>query len=943
MTDHVQEIGGKSNAYWIRAKKVDLDGIVDGQGIGYNAATDSFGPVTFPGATGGEANTAANVGAGADIFRDKIAANLNFRGLLPASSRISAVVNGDNIDLDVVEAQVDHDALLNYSAAQHIDWSAAAAGTIDPSNVPDGADGSAIHDNTAGEIAAVTEKAVPVGADFLLIEDSADSNNKKRVQLGNLPTAGGGEANLGANVGSGADVFRNKTGVTLNFRGLNPASTRISAVVNGDNVDLDVVEAQLLHDNLGGVDPNEHIDWTAVSAGTIDGSNVPDGADGSAIHDDLQGEISAITEKVVPSSGDWLLIEDSGASNAKRKLQIGNLPAGAGEANTATNVGTGAGVFRNKVGVNLNFRSIAAASSKISAVINGDDVDVDVVENQINHDNLLGFVSLEHLDWTADQGVNDINAANISQASVTQHQAAIDHDALTNFDANEHINWTAAAAGTIDPSNIPDGADGSAIHDDTAGEINGIVEKGSPVAGDWLLIEDSADSNNKKKVQVGNLPSAGGGESNLGANVGTGADVFRDKTGVTLNFRGINAASSKISAAVNADNIDLDVVEANVNHNALLNYVAAEHIDWTAVSAGTIDGSNIPNGADGSAVHVDEASEISAVTEKATPIAADLLLIEDSADSNNKKRVQIGNLPGAGETNLAANVGTGADIFRDKTGVTFNFRGINAASTKISATVNADNVDLDVNEANINHDNLLGFVALEHLDWTTDQGVNNIADENIVASSVTQHEAAIDHDALTNFDANEHIDWTAAAAGTIDGSNVPDGADGSALHDDTSGEIAAIAEKTTPVAADLLVIEDSAASNAKKRVQVSNLPGPAKLIAEATALFASTSLTDVLVTGMTLTPPAGTYAAIFTSSMGTTGTFNCFASIYLAGAIVLSSERQANLSPANATDPFCCTAIVTVNGSQAVEGRFRVAGGTGGMFQRSLLLIKVAP
>ena len=47
--------------------------------------------------------------------------------------------------------------------------------------VNDGADATAIHDDTAGEITAIALKAVPVAADVLLIEDSADANNKKRV------------------------------------------------------------------------------------------------------------------------------------------------------------------------------------------------------------------------------------------------------------------------------------------------------------------------------------------------------------------------------------------------------------------------------------------------------------------------------------------------------------------------------------------------------------------------------------------------------------------------------------------------------------------------------------------------------------------------------------------------------------------------------------------
>ena len=97
---------------------------------------------------------------------------------------------------------------------------------------------TAIHDDAAGEIAAITEKASPVSGDLLLIEDSAASNAKKRVQIGNLPG----------------------------------------------------------------------------------------GTDAAAIHDDTAGEIAAITEKTTPVAADLFLIEDSAASNAKKRVQIGNLP-----------------------------------------------------------------------------------------------------------------------------------------------------------------------------------------------------------------------------------------------------------------------------------------------------------------------------------------------------------------------------------------------------------------------------------------------------------------------------------------------------------------------------------------------------------------------------------------------------------------------------------------
>ena len=55
------------------------------------------------------------------------------------------------------------------------------------------------------------------------------------------------------------------------------------------------------------------------------------------------------------------------------------------------------------------------------------------------------------------------------------------------------------------------GTDANAVHVNAAGEINGIAAKASPTASDLLIIEDVADSNNKKKIAIGNLPIGGGG------------------------------------------------------------------------------------------------------------------------------------------------------------------------------------------------------------------------------------------------------------------------------------------------------------------------------------------------------------------------------------------------------------------------------------------------
>jgi len=247
--------------------------------------------------------------------------------------------------------------------------------------------------------------------------------------------------------------------------------------------------------------------------------------------------------------------------------------------------------------------------------------------------------------------------------------------------------------------------DFNAIHDNIAAEISAITAKATPVAADVILIEDSAAGDVKKRITLG-----------------------------------------------------------SIDHDALTNFVAAEHIDWTQPGAGTIHTDNYIEGmADADAIHDNVASEISAITAKATPVAGDFLIIEDSAAANVKKSITLG---------------------------------------------------------------------------------------------------SIDHDALTNFLAAEHVDWAGASAGTIHATNYiagGAGTDTTAIHDDTAGEINAVTLKGTPVAADVILIEDSAAGFAKKRTTLTDLltvaahPDPHLLgdgaVGAPTYSFSSASNTGGWLTG----------------------------------------------------------------------------------------------
>lgn len=67
---------------------------------------------------------------------------------------------------------------------------------------------------------------------------------------------------------------------------------------------------------------------------------------------------------------------------------------------------------------------------------------------------------------------------------------------------------------------------------------------------------------------------------------GGSVGIFQQKTLVDLEFKGLNAGSSKISILddVVNDEIDIDVVETNINHDSLAGFVANEHINHTTVS-----------------------------------------------------------------------------------------------------------------------------------------------------------------------------------------------------------------------------------------------------------------------------------------------------------------------------------------------------------------------
>jgi len=123
--------------------------------------------------------------------------------------------------------------------------------------------------------------------------------------------------------------------------------------------------------------------------------------------------------------------------------------------------------------------------------------------------------------------------------------------------------------------------------------------------------------------------------------------------------------------------------------------------------------------------------------------------------------------------------------------------------------------------------------------------------------------------------------------------------------------------------------------------------GAAYQVASGSGAISTTSLTDVLVPGLTLTPVAGTYLVVWgaTISHNKSGQ-TAFGSIWVGGAQVAYTERQIG-GQSNNLGNASSQAVVVVNGSQAIEARWRVSSNSGGgqgnsPGPRSLTIVRLA-
>lgn len=289
-------------------------------------------------ATIADANiTASNLGAGTGIFSNKVGTDLRFKSLV-AGTNISVSSDADTVTV--------------------------SANTTTATNV---GSGSGVFKQLVGNNLEL--KSIKAGTNVIL---SADANE---ITVSSVDT---GEVNTASNLGTGQGVFFDKLGVDLRLKSfvagtnVSLSSTNneitINAATTGEfNTASNLGSGVGLFDNKTGVD----LRFRSLKAG----SNV---AISNSVPGEVQISVPAIGEVNTGSNlgaGTPVFAQKSGVNFQYRTLIAGpNISISndantvtisstdTGEVNTASNLGTGQGIFSSKSGVNLQFKSLKAGA-----------------------------------------------------------------------------------------------------------------------------------------------------------------------------------------------------------------------------------------------------------------------------------------------------------------------------------------------------------------------------------------------------------------------------------------------------------------------------------------------------------------------------------------------------------------------------------------------------
>lgn len=277
--------------------------------------------------------------------------------------------------------------------------------------------------------------------------------------------------------------------------------------------------------------------------------------------------------------------------------------------------------------------------------------------------------------------------------------------------------------------------------------------------------------------------------------IGAGPDTFRIRS--STSKIGITVTNNE---AVFGDNVNLTVLEGAVDHNALLNFVANKHIDHTSVTLTA--GLGISGGGDIATSRTFDFAP-SELTTTAGPVLTDFAVMDLAAGGPRRTLFSAVNAI-LNHNNLLNYV---ANQHIDHTGVSIVAgSGLSGGGTIAASRT----LTLDING--------LAADTLATGDFFAFFDISGVDNNKITFANLN---ASIDHNALLNYVANQHIDHSAVSVSTTEGIQGGGTIAATRTHKlDISG---LTADATPDPLADYVVTWDNSASLHKK-VLITNLP-----------------------------------------------------------------------------------------------------------------------
>lgn len=330
-----------------------------------------------------------------------------------------------------------------------------------------------------------------------------------------------------------------------------------------------------------------------------------------------------------------------------------------------------------------------------------------------------------------------------------------------------------------------------------------------------------------------------------------------------------------------------------------------------------------------------------------------------------------------GESNTASNIGTGSGtigIFKQKTTTDLEFYGLNIGSNKLSLVFNTSNgtLDYDIIESNIIIGNLSGAPSGLIVGTTDTQTLTNKTLTTPIISTIsntgtltlpTTTDTLVGRattDTLTNKTLTAPIISTISNTGTITLPTTTDTLVGRVTTDtltnktltDATNTITAnnlrsattsisISAATAPTIGQILTATSGTAATWQTPAG-----GGGVTTAEFTSAVTSstTSTSYVIIDSLLTTPAAGTYVVIFSCSCNGDQTNSQLEfAIHSNGTEIVSSHRFQNYAISNSMKTMInnvvTQAVVTVNGGEQIDVRYRTNAGTLIIYERSMIII----